>query len=86
MWYFLVTLIYRCPKTHGNRVHRIYQESDQAAVKMRISRDHLICYSCPRGSEFRSAEIEFESDPISDSQFKESNVVLGADFSSETFS
>jgi hypothetical protein len=86
MWYFLVTLTYRCPENHGNRVHRVYQESDQAAVKMRISRDHLICYSCPSGSEFMSAEIEFESDPISELQFKQLNVLLGADFSSETFS
>lgn len=85
MPYFLVTLTYRCPKNHGNRVHRVYEEDDQSAVKLRISRDHLICYSCSPGSEFNSAEIEFESDPISYSQFKELNGLLGADFSLETF-
>ena len=83
--YFLVTLNYRCPQNHGNRVHRVYQEDNQAAVKMKLSRDHLICYSCPRDSALPSAEIDFESDPISDSAFRALNVSVGADFSPETF-
>ena len=82
--YFLVTLKYRCLHNHGNRVHRVYQEENQAAVKLKISRDHLVCYSCPRGTALPSADIDFESDPIPNSTFKALNVSVGVDFSPET--
>jgi hypothetical protein len=85
MPYFFVTLNYRCPNRHGNRVHRVYHEDSQAAVKMRISRDDLVCYSCPPNPPLLSAEIDFESDEITDSGFRQMNVPLGADFSAETF-
>jgi hypothetical protein len=86
LWYFWVTLTYRCPKGHSNRINRVYQEGTQGAVMSKVERDDLVCYSCtfsPTPLPVSGLELDVKSRVIDDSQFRELNVGVGVDFSIE---
>jgi hypothetical protein len=81
--YILVTLNYRCPKGHRNRVCRIYHESTQDAAKAKAKGDDLMCYSCSPHSIMSRLPVEVMSFGIPEEQFKALSVEIGSDFSPE---